>query len=97
MEMVKSYYDALWLINNSWMDEKPTDDLPEFLKIEIKCRHRQMLIRSPLIKSIDRNNRSDAIVEIVRRFNPGYRCQGKQLMTLAGLVKIFSLFVEAAF
>ena len=71
METVKSYYDALWLINNSWMDEKPTDDLPEFLKIEInKCRHRQMLIRSPLIKSIDRNNRSDAIVAIVRHFKP---------------------------
>ena len=71
MEMVKSYYDALWLINNSWMDEKPTDDLPEFLKIEInKCRHRQMLIRSPLIKSIDRNNRSDAIVAIVQHFKP---------------------------
>ena len=34
MEIVKSYYDALWLINNSWMDEKPTDDLPEFLKLK---------------------------------------------------------------
>eukprot|EP00943_MAST-04B_sp_MAST-4B-sp1_P002467 g2467.t1 len=80
MDIVKSYYDALWLINNSWLDEKPTDDLPLFLKTEInKCRHRQMLIRSPLIKCVMHDERSSAMAVIVQNFKTRILLSGQSV------------------
>ena len=80
MEIVKSYYDALWLINNSWLEEKPTDDLPNHLKTEInKCRHRQMLIRTPLIKCIQKDDQSRAMASIVQNFKTRILLSGQSV------------------
>ena len=78
-ERVLAYYTTQWEVYGSWDQNKAvTDDLPEELKAEIsKCRHRNMLRRTPLLLFSEQVDHGNMLSSISKSFKSSLLIPGQ--------------------